>query len=184
MDYLKHYNKLIETRSKLNRSRKEDYFENHHIIPKCLGGLNKKSNLVLLTPREHFLAPWLLFEIYKNTIHVKQMSFAFWRMCCKNKHTKDRIYSSRRYQIAKEIHINQLKGNKNLLGYKFTNKQKNNISLGKFKKVKITDIINQTLISFESKKECIKNFPITNRVFNNYLKNKKLYKNQYKIEYV
>jgi hypothetical protein len=184
MNYEYHYSRLIETRTKLIRNKKESYFENHHIIPKCLGGSNKKINLVLLTPREHFLAHWLLFEIYKNTRYSKQMSFSFWRMCSKNKHTKDRIYSSRQYNLAKENHINQLKGNKHLLGYKFTDEQKNNIILGKSKKVKIVDQINNKILFFKSKKECLINFPISNRVFNKYLKRKLLFKNQYKIEYV
>lgn len=37
--------------------------ECHHVIPRCLGGSNKKSNLVKLTYREHFLAHWLLTKI-------------------------------------------------------------------------------------------------------------------------
>ena len=30
------------------------YFEKHHVIPKCLGGLNEEGNIVRLTARE----PW------------------------------------------------------------------------------------------------------------------------------
>jgi hypothetical protein len=46
---------------------KEDgiYYEKHHIIPKSLGGSNKKPNLVLLTAREHFLCHWLLTKMCK-----------------------------------------------------------------------------------------------------------------------
>lgn len=29
------------------------YYEKHHILPRCLGGKNYNSNLVLLTPKEH-----------------------------------------------------------------------------------------------------------------------------------
>ena len=42
------------------------YYEEHHIIPKSLGGTNDKSNLVLLTAREHFIAHWILTKIYKG----------------------------------------------------------------------------------------------------------------------
>jgi hypothetical protein len=38
----------------------EGYSERHHIIPKSLGGLDDKSNLVDLTAREHFICHLLL----------------------------------------------------------------------------------------------------------------------------
>ena len=43
MNYKKHYDLLIE---KSNSRKIEGYLEEHHIIPKCLGGTNKKENLV------------------------------------------------------------------------------------------------------------------------------------------
>ena len=44
------------------------YYEKHHIIPLCCDGTNKKDNLVLLTPEEHYLAHQLLVKIYpKNS---------------------------------------------------------------------------------------------------------------------
>lgn len=42
----------------------EIYYENHHIIPKHMGGDNSKDNLVLLTFREHILAHYILWRIY------------------------------------------------------------------------------------------------------------------------
>lgn len=39
------------------------YTEKHHIIPKCLGGLNDKTNLVNLTGREHFICHHLLTKM-------------------------------------------------------------------------------------------------------------------------
>lgn len=65
MNYQKIYNKLInkgKNRILLNNI----YFESHHIIPKCLGGTDEKSNLVDLTPEEHYLAHQLLVKIYPN----------------------------------------------------------------------------------------------------------------------
>lgn len=61
MDYNKHYNKLIE-RAK-NRVI-DGYKEDHHIIPKCLGGDDSKENRVFLTAEEHFVAHKLLILIY------------------------------------------------------------------------------------------------------------------------
>jgi len=37
--------------------------ERHHIVPKCLGGSNDESNLVYLTPEEHFVAHQLLVKM-------------------------------------------------------------------------------------------------------------------------
>jgi len=61
MNYLKHYNDLIERA----KNRKLDcYKEIHHIIPRCIGGTDEKENLVALTGREHFVAHILLVKIY------------------------------------------------------------------------------------------------------------------------
>jgi len=64
MNYLKHYNMLME------RSRDrvlEGYVEKHHIVPRCLGGTNDTTNIAVLTPEEHFLAHQLLVKIYPNS---------------------------------------------------------------------------------------------------------------------
>jgi hypothetical protein len=65
-----------------------------------MGGDNSKSNLVLLTAREHFIAHWLLIRIYPDNY---KLAFAFFAMC--NQVTGDvkRDYkiSSRTYDEAK-----------------------------------------------------------------------------------
>ena len=38
----------------------DEYHEEHHIIPKCIGGLNNKDNLIDLFAEEHFIAHKLL----------------------------------------------------------------------------------------------------------------------------
>lgn len=63
MNYKKIYANLIEKAK--NRSL-NGYFETHHIIPKCIGGTNELSNLVNLTPEEHYLAHQLLVKIYPD----------------------------------------------------------------------------------------------------------------------
>jgi hypothetical protein len=63
MNYIKHYDLLIIRG--INR-KILGYSENHHIIPKCIGGTDDKNNLVLLTAEEHFLAHVLLIKIYPN----------------------------------------------------------------------------------------------------------------------
>jgi hypothetical protein len=61
MNYKHHYEKLIQ-RAK-NRTLPKP-FERHHVIPKCLGGSDECSNIVCLTPEEHYIAHQLLVKIY------------------------------------------------------------------------------------------------------------------------
>lgn len=68
MDYKKVYDSII-TRAK-NRQL-EGYGENHHILPKCLGGSNRKDNIARLTAKEHWLCHLLLVEIYPNQPKLK-----------------------------------------------------------------------------------------------------------------
>lgn len=64
MDYHEHYNRLM------NRAKTrslDEYCEKHHIIPRCLGGNDSESNIVKLTPEEHFVAHQLLVKMYPNS---------------------------------------------------------------------------------------------------------------------
>ena len=38
----------------------DGYCEVHHIVPRSLGGSNDKDNLISLTPRQHYIAHWML----------------------------------------------------------------------------------------------------------------------------
>lgn len=79
MNYEQLYNSIIE-RAKprgLNKRKINYYTERHHIIPRCLKGTNDKSNLVLLTGREHFLCHLLLIKLNPSN---NKILFAVWRM--------------------------------------------------------------------------------------------------------
>jgi hypothetical protein len=72
MNYKKIYDSLI-TRAK-NRKLTE-FTESHHIIPRCMGGNNDRSNLADLTPEEHYIAHQLLVKLYpKNHALVRAAS--------------------------------------------------------------------------------------------------------------
>jgi len=49
------------------------YTEQHHIVPKSMGGSNDQSNMVHLTPRLHYIAHYILWKAYRN----RKMSYAF-----------------------------------------------------------------------------------------------------------
>lgn len=109
MQYEKIYSRLIESRK--NRIFEDiKYTEKHHIIPKCLGGLDKKENLIRLTFREHFIAHWLLVKIYPND---QKILSSFAKMLEVTK-TKKRIVSSWMFDTVKrnlkDIHFHWLKG--------------------------------------------------------------------------
>ena len=96
MDYRKLYDKIILNSKSKNRIKSsENYFELHHILPKCCGGTNEKTNLVLLTAKEHFMAHLLLTKIYEGTKFEKKLKYALWMMCSKSDNQKRKFLLSR-----------------------------------------------------------------------------------------
>jgi hypothetical protein len=102
------------------------YYEKHHILPKSLGGTNKKENLVYLTAAEHFRAHRFLVDMVVGKNKAK-MVYAFSQMAnvrnknqeyryipteeefqelkiirnsvCKSQETRDKISKSRKGKI-------------------------------------------------------------------------------------
>jgi hypothetical protein len=72
------YEQLM-ARAKIRRPLSRKYYENHHVVPKALGGSNEKVNIVKLTYREHFLAHWLLTKFTAGS-DLHKMLYAFCRM--------------------------------------------------------------------------------------------------------
>jgi hypothetical protein len=99
MNYQKIYNDIIEKARSENRIKHiGTYYENHHIIPKCLNGIDEKENRVLLTAKEHYLCHKLLIFIYPNN---KLIIWAFHRLTYDNLY-RNRNITSRDYQYARE----------------------------------------------------------------------------------
>lgn len=94
MEYLKIYNRIVERATNRNIL---GYVEKHHIVPKCLGGENKKSNIVSLTAKEHYICHKLLCEIYPNESKLK---YAFWRMC----NVANNEYQERNYKVSANVY--------------------------------------------------------------------------------
>jgi hypothetical protein len=63
MDYKRIHDAIIE-RAKTRTLT--GYKERHHIVPKCMGGTDDKSNLVELTAREHYIIHRILHELFPD----------------------------------------------------------------------------------------------------------------------
>lgn len=98
MNYKKCYDALID-RAK-NRDKINDYFETHHIKPRCMGGTDDPSNLVDLTPEEHFIAHLLLVKIYP---HHKGLVMAVRMMCMTSHGRKNKEYAWVRRKISENM---------------------------------------------------------------------------------
>lgn len=61
--WMKHYEILIE-RGKCRNKNDEQYYEKHHIVPRCLGGKNETENYTFLTPEEHYTAHLILCKLF------------------------------------------------------------------------------------------------------------------------
>ena len=109
MNYQRIYNEIIEKAKprKLNKKLLDGYFERHHIIPKCLGGNNNKSNLVLLTAREHFICHQLLWKSNKEN---NKLFLSYWILsnCKKNDSFLNAVckMTSRQFEKLRIINAN------------------------------------------------------------------------------
>lgn len=77
------------------------YTENHHIHPECLGGNNKKENMVRLTAREHYVCHLLLTKMLVGE-PKKRMCYAFRSMHRKKAGMDRYMPGSHIYKITRE----------------------------------------------------------------------------------
>lgn len=96
MDYLMHYNKLMESR-KLRDPESLLYYEKHHILPRCMGGGDDDHNLVYLSFKEHYMAHYLLTKIYTKEPKIQ---YAF--LCMLRDPHGHRSITSSMYATIKE----------------------------------------------------------------------------------
>jgi len=104
--YQKWYMKIIYHAT--NQKRPQKGHEMHHIIPKCMGGLNKKENLVRLTLREHYICH-LLLPKFTTGDDQRKLKFALWcfinkwgRKSCKFK-MNSKMYEKLKIEISDQI---------------------------------------------------------------------------------
>lgn len=103
VDYLKIYDELINFRKE---NIPTGYSENHHIIPRSLGGDDSEDNKVLLTGREHYIAHLLLVKIHHGSSNYYPMINAVWmmQMRCEERGIP-KIKSSRMYEWVRTEYL-------------------------------------------------------------------------------
>lgn len=109
MTYKLIHDSIIEEAKKVFEVRKAHkkqggYYERHHIVPKSFGGTNAKSNLVLLTAKEHYIIHRLLVEMQKpgSSKYYKMLNAFSFFAAKSTKHDRVKV-SARYYQEVKEL---------------------------------------------------------------------------------
>lgn len=96
------YYQIIERAKQRNHTKKSnDGFQSHHIIPRCIGGTNDSSNLVVLTFKEHRVCHCLLIkmQLTKSAEIKMRHAYGFFNKSSRYngpryKHGKDNIFST------------------------------------------------------------------------------------------
>lgn len=111
--YTKLYFKIIKS---VTQKELTEYCENHHIIPKSLGGSDDKSNIIRFSARKHFLCHYLLTKmVKKNSNNYHKMVIAFARMSShstENRYINSKLFEANRVEFSKTMSKSQTgKGN-------------------------------------------------------------------------
>lgn len=131
MNYFNIYSSLI---SRAKDRPLTGYTENHHIIPRCMGGGDSSLNLVKLTAREHFIAHLLLVKIYPTNLKLVK---AVAMMCMGQLERKisNRLYGKMRIKFSESMAESQAGDKNSQYGTKWVH---NTLTL-ESKKIKIVD---------------------------------------------
>lgn len=106
MNYEEFIQNILNTRGRFGCGN--EYHERHHIVPKCLGGINDEDNLIDLYAREHFEAHRLLAE--ENPENVS-LVYAYGCMAWANNDNQERYrVTPEEYEHARINLSNSLKG--------------------------------------------------------------------------
>ena len=123
------YKKIYDTLTSraVGREYIKGFYEKHHIIPRSMGGSNEKTNIAILTYREHFLAHWLLTKFVEGD-DLKKMLYALYYITKKSKDNHQRIISSWQFKKSREVHHKAIIGNIYSKGHRHTNEALKKIS--------------------------------------------------------
>ena len=113
MNYKRIYEDLIAS-AKTKNTCPTTYYEKHHILPKSMGGSDDQSNLVKLTPRQHFIAHRLLTKFTTGKDRFRMIkAVTMMQLGSSTKHkTTARTYQRLKVESlqAKRLNLRSLKG--------------------------------------------------------------------------
>lgn len=137
MNYNTLYDALIE-KAKHQVLPPGTYTENHHIVPKCLGGSNSKDNIVTLTARQHYIAHKILVKKYDRLTQGKdrtpyfKMLRAFtamlWAWGCPVENKRAINYCSKLYEQWKKDLSHEISRSNKQRDLNLTDEQRSEIS--------------------------------------------------------
>lgn len=107
LKYKKWYDQLIFKRKSLSVLRKNKNnigkYEEHHIIPRCIGGDDTDENRVILLAREHYIAHLLLLKIYESNEQFYDLLLYAWNNMTVKSSNQQRVTSKNKmFQILKQ----------------------------------------------------------------------------------
>jgi len=115
--YKKWYYQLIN-KARNRKPIDNVYYENHHIIPRSLGGTDCKENLIQLTLREHFVCHKLLVKMHRGREKHKMLHALFMMST-----TRKLTLSSRLYKQSKKAAMDSF------IRKTFTDEEKQQLSI-------------------------------------------------------
>lgn len=109
--YYKQYNKLIDKCIQMESEGYPDdvYTEVHHILPKCMGGTNKKDNLVRIPVRYHIFAHIFLMKAFPNNNKLAYAVHILIKGVSRNMKGKELVTSSLSIKLLSIIRENYSK---------------------------------------------------------------------------
>lgn len=103
MNYRKIHDSLI---SRARERVLDGCVEKHHVLPKCMGGTDDRSNIVRLTPEEHYVIHQLLVRLFPHVSGLVTAALRMAKQCSGNK-----AYGWIRRRCAKNLSL-RTKGKK------------------------------------------------------------------------
>lgn len=99
-----YYFQLIQKHGVSEKPVDGRYYERHHIIPKCFGGHDNRTNLIYLTGRAHFMAHAILCYAVKSEHRRKAVcAMVCFRLHGIRRTTAHKIYSRAFERLRKEF---------------------------------------------------------------------------------
>ena len=108
LHYLTRYLDFIKSRATKNVK----FYEDHHILPRSAFPEfeHEKWNLRSLTPREHFIAHYLLFKAFPKN---RKLVHAFWCMCKFRRNGRAYRITGRMYETIRNAYAESMLGSGN-----------------------------------------------------------------------